>query len=65
MACLLRIQYQMNQLSSPIQEIESMQVTARAEAIKSKLLIRKSETDAVLDQEFLSYTPEVDDFCRR
>ena len=65
MACLLRIQYQMNQLSSPIQEIESMQVTARAEAIKSNLLILKSETDAVLDQEFLSYTPEVDDFRRR
>jgi len=65
MACLLRIQYQMNQLSSLIQEIESMQVTARAEAIKSKLLIWKSETDAVLDQEFLSYTPEVDDFRRR
>lgn len=55
----------MNQLSSLIQEIESMQVTARAEAIKSNLLILKSETDAVLDQEFLSYTPEVDDFRRR
>ena len=65
MACLLRIQYQMNQLSSLIQEIESMQVTARAEAIKSNLLIVKSETDAVLDQEFISYTPEVDDFSRR
>ena len=65
MACLLRIQYQMNQLSYLIQEIESMQVTARAESIKSKLLIWKSETDAVLDQEFLSYTPEVDDFRRR
>ena len=55
----------MNQLSSLIQEIDSMQVTARAEAIKSNLLILKSETDAVLDQEFLSYTPEVDDFRRR
>ena len=49
----------MNQLSPLIQEIESMQVTARAEAIKSNLLILKSETDAVLDQEFISYTPEV------
>ena len=40
-------------------------MTARAEAIKIKLLIWKSETDAVLEQEFLSYTPEVDDSRRR
>lgn len=38
---------------------------ADIERLKTALLIWKSETDAVLDQEFPNYTPEVDDFCRR
>ena len=38
---------------------------ADIERLKQALLIWKSETDAVLDQEFPNYTPEVDDFRRR
>ena len=65
MADLQRIQYQMNQLSSLIQEVEAMHVMADTKDIQSKILIWKLEADAVLGQEFPNYTPEVDDFRRR
>ena len=65
MADLLRIQNQMNQLSSLIQEVEAMLELADAETIKNKLLIWKSETDAILEQEIDDYTREVEDFNRR
>lgn len=65
MADLQRIQNRMDQLSSLIQEVEASQEVADIERLKTALLIWKSETDAVLDQEFPNYTPEVDDFCRR
>ena len=55
----------MGQLSSLIQEVEASQEVADVERLKTALLIWKSETDAVLDQEFPNYTPEVDDFRRR
>lgn len=65
MANLSRIQNHMDQLSSLIQEVEASQEVADIECLKHSLLIWKSETDAVLDQEFPDYTPEVDDFRRR
>lgn len=65
MADLQRIQNRMDQLSSLIQEVEASQEVADIGRLKTALLIWKSETDAVLDQEFPNYTPEVDDFCRR
>ena len=65
MADLQRIQNCMDQLSSLIQEVEASQEVADIERLMTALLIWKSETDAVLDQEFPNYTPEVDDFCRR
>ena len=65
MADLQRIQNSMNQLSSLIQEVEAMPESAVAETLKNKLLIWKSETDAVLSLEFPNYTPEVEDFNRR
>ena len=65
MADLQRIQNRMDQLSSLIQEVEASQEVADIERLKTALLIWKSETDAVLDQEFPNYTPEVDDFRRR
>ena len=65
MADLLRIQNQIDQLSSLIQEVEAMPESADAELIKYKLLIWKSETDAVLFLEFPNYTREVEDFNRR
>lgn len=37
---------------------------ADIERLKTALLIWKSETDAVLDQEFPNYTPEVNEFNR-
>ena len=65
MADLQRIQNQMNQLSSLIQEVEAMPESADVEPIKNKLLIWKSETDAILEQEIDDYTREVEDFNRR
>ncbi len=65
MANLQRIQDRMDQLSSPIQEVEASQEVADIERLKTALLIWKSETEAVLDQEFPNYTLEVDDFRRR
>ena len=65
MANLSRIQNHFDQLSSLIQEVEASQEVANIERLKHALLIWKSETDAVLDQEFPNYTPEVDDFRRR
>ena len=65
MADLQRIQNRMDQLSSLIQEVEASQEVADIERLKTALLIWKSETDAVLDQEFPNYTPEVEDFRRR
>ena len=65
MANLSRIQNRFDQLSSLIQEVEASQEVANLERLKTALLIWKSETDAVLDQEFPNYTPEVDDFRRR
>lgn len=65
MADLQRIQNQMNQLSSLIQEVDAMPESADAEPIKNKLLIWKSETDAILEQEIDDYTREVEDFNRR
>lgn len=65
MADRQRIQKQMNQLSSLIQEVEAMPESADTETIKNKLLIWKSETDAVLEQEFPNYTPEIEDLNRR
>ena len=65
MANLSRIQNRFDQLSSLIQEMEASQEVANLERLKHALLIWKSETDAVLDQEFPNYTPEVDDFRRR
>jgi hypothetical protein len=65
MANLSRIQNRFDQLSSLIQEVEASQEVADLERLKTALLIWKSETDAVLDQEFPNYTPEVDDFRRR
>lgn len=65
MADLQRIQNQMNQLSSLIQEVEAMQESADVVTIKNRLLIWKSETDAVLEQEIDDYTCEVEDFNRR
>ena len=59
MADLQRIQNQMNQLSSLIQEVEDMPESADAETIKNKLLIWKSETDSILEQEIDDYTREV------
>ena len=65
MADLQRIQNQMNQLSSLIQEVEAMPESADAETIKNKLLIWKSKTDAILEQEIDDYTREVEDFNGR
>ena len=65
MANLSRIQNRFDQLSSLIQEVEASQGVADIERLKTAFLIWKSETDAVLDQEFPNYTPEVDDFRRR
>ena len=65
MANLSRIQNRFDQLSSLIHEVEASQEVANLERLKHALLIWKSETDAVLDQEFPNYTPEVDDFRRR
>ena len=65
MADLQRIQNQMNQLSSLIQEVEAVPESADAKTLKNKLLIWKSETDAVLEQEIDGYTREVEDFNRR
>lgn len=65
MADLQRIQNQMNQLSSLIQEVEAMPESADVEPIKNKLLIWKSKTDAILEQEIDDYTREVEDFNRR
>lgn len=65
MADLQRIQNCMNQLASLIQEVEAMPESAVAEPLKNKLLIWKSETDAVLSLEFPNYTPEVEDLNRR
>lgn len=65
MADLQRIQNQMNQLSSLIQEVEAMPESADVEPIKNKLLIWKSETDSILEQEINDYTREVEDFNRR
>lgn len=65
MANLSRIQNRFDQLSSLIQEVEASQEVANLERLKQALLIWKSEIDAVLDQEFPNYTPEVDDFRRR
>ena len=65
MADLQRIQNCMNQLASLIQEVEAVPESAVAETLKNKLLIWKSETDAVLSLEFPNYTPEVEDFNRR
>lgn len=65
MANLSRIQNRFDQLSSLIQEVEASQEVADIERLKTTLLIRKSETDAALDQEFPNYTPEVEDFRRR
>ena len=65
MADLRRIQNCMNKLSSLIQEVEAMPETADTEPLKNKLLIWKSETDAVLEQEIEGYTREVEDFNRR
>ena len=69
MADLQRIQNCMNQLSSLIQEVEAMPESADAETLKNKLLIWKSETDAVLSLEFPNYTDsileqEIDDYTR-
>lgn len=65
MANLSRIQNRFDQLSSLIQEVEASQEVANLERLKHALLIWKSETDAILDQEFPNYTPEVNDFRRR
>ena len=65
MANLSRIQNRFDQLSSLIQEVEASQEVANLERLKQALLIWKSEIDAVLDQEFPNYIPEVDDFRRR
>lgn len=65
MADLQRIQNCMDKLSSLIQEVEAMPELADGEAIKNKLLIWKSETDAVLEQEIEGYSREVEDFNRR
>lgn len=65
MAELQRIQNCMDKLSSLIQELEAMQESADAETIKNKLLIWKSETDSILEQEIDDYTREVEDFNRR
>ena len=65
MAELQRIQNCMDKLSSLIQELEAMQESADAETIKNKLLIWKSETDSILEQEIDGYTREVEDFNRR
>lgn len=55
----------MDKLSSLIQELEAMQESADAETIKNKLLIWKSKTDSILEQEIDDYTREVEDFNRR
>ena len=65
MAELQRIQNCMDKLSSLIQELEAMQESADAETIKNELLIWKSETDSILEQEIDDYTREVEDFNRR
>ena len=65
MANLSKIQNRFDQLSSLIHEVEASQEVADIERLKHALLIWKSETDAVLDQEFPNYTPEVNDFRRR
>ena len=65
MADIQRIQNYMDKLYSLIQEVEAMPELADGEAIKNKLLIWKSETDAVLDQEIEGYTREVEDVNRR
>ncbi len=65
MAELQRIQKCMDKLSSLIQELEAMQESADAETIKNKLLIWKSKTDSILEQEIDDYTREVEDFNRR
>ena len=65
MANLSKIQNRFDQLSSLIQGMEASQEVADIERLKHALLIGKSDTDAVLDQEFPNYTPEVDDFRRR
>ena len=65
MADLQRIQNCIDKLSSLIQEVEAMPELADGEALKNKLLIWKSETDAVLSVECPNYTPEVDEFNRR
>lgn len=65
MADIQRIQNCMYQLASLIQEVEAMPESAVAETLKNKLLIWKSETDAVLSLEFPNYTPEVEDLNRR
>ncbi len=65
MADVLRIQNCMDMLSSLVQEVEAMQEVADWESLKNRLLIWKSETDAVLSTEFPTYTPEVEAFNRR
>ena len=65
MTDLQRIQNCMDKLSSLIQEVEAMPELSDGEAIINKLLIWKSETDAVLEQEIEGYTREVEDFNRR
>ena len=58
------IQKLIDQLSFLIQEVEAMPTSAEEESLKNKLLIWKSETDAVLEQEYPNYIPEIDDFNR-
>lgn len=65
MADVLRIQNCMDMLSSLVQEVEAMQDVADWESLKIRLLIWKSETDAVLSTEYPNYTPEVEEFNRR
>lgn len=65
MADLQRIQNCMDKLSSLIQEVEAMQEVADWESLKNRLLIWKSETDAVISTEYPNYTPEVEEFNRR
>ena len=65
MADIQKIQNFMDKLSSLIQEVEAMPESADTEPLKTKMLIWKSETDAVLDQEIEGYTREVEDFNRR
>lgn len=65
MADLQRIQNCMDKLSSLIQEVEAMQEVVDWDSLKNRLLIWKSETDAVLSTEYPNYTPEVEEFNRR